>query len=66
MSSNKITLKNVEKNITKNEAANALERGGLGEAKVLGGLENSSSVSLLVFLSKINSVTLADKESIWK
>lgn len=32
----------------------------------LEGLENSSSVSLLVFLSKINSVTLADKESIWK
>lgn len=66
MSSNKITLKNVEKNITKNEAANALEREGLGDAKVLEGLENSSSVSLLVFLSKINSVTLADKESIWK
>lgn len=56
----------MEKNITKNEAANAVGRGSLGETKVLGRLENFTSGRFSVFLSKINSVTFADRESIWK
>lgn len=56
----------MEKNITKNEAANAVGRGSLGETEVLGGLENLTSRRFLVFPSKINYVTFADEESIWK
>lgn len=64
MSSNKIARKNVEENITKKGAANALERGDLGETEVLGGLENISSTRLLVFPPKINLVTSADNEAL--